>query len=664
MIKDGMPLTMAEKSLRSSIGKALWATSLVAEFFVFFALAWQPAEAAADQCFGKKVNRVIKGDGGKVRLEFKDVAFVSGNNVTVIGKPFSVICGGDGRQIIRAGKGRSLSDGGPGNDKILLHDKSFKSEGHGGPGNDVIHGSRNHDFLYGGPKKASKGASDDDTILGLGGNDRIFDYAGDGNNLIGGTGSDHIYSIGNAVSDSYGGNGTDFLNCNGGKTDSGRLERVFGEQGNDRIRCDEPNNNGGAFIDGGEGDDQMYGTPANDVIITHSGKKTIDANGGDDLVVTTSKGLQKIAGGAGTDTISFEAHTPAGNRLYTGVEVNLEQGRSEGQTEYRLSGFENVIGSAFDDEIRGLGGQGSVIDGGLGENKCSGFATASRCNGDSPGELSSKNPLIYINEGGILTVMGSPQGDKVEVGYDNNRYRVSAPGGVAFGLCDGSGGDFSCPADANSLNGMLVYGNDGADDVSLKSSIPSGLSTTINGGAGANRLIGGPSKDFISTSIGSSAGSVIEGRGNLDVLYINDNVVARGGDGTDGIHVESPCTGGESNGGDGTDSTIFAGADRAVEANLAGGSARWVSGDCANPLNIDNTIEKLEGSEWDDHLILGKRMKAQQGKSSLLGREGKNILDSKNGVRDTVTTGPAARANKVIADKQDKVIYGWGLASF
>ena len=57
-------------------------------------------------------------------------------------------------------------------------------------------------------------------------------------------------------------------------------------------------------------------------------------------------------------------------------------------------------------------------------------------------------------------------------------------------------------------------------------------------------------------------------------------------------------------------------------------------------------------------------MKAQQGKSSLLGREGRNILNSRNGRRDTVTTGPAARKNKVIADRKDKVIYGWGLARF
>lgn len=633
---------------------------------ILLSMATGPADAGAKRCFGKKVNRVIKGNGGKVRLKFRDVAFVSGKNVTVIGKAYSVICGGSGRQIIRAGKGRTLSDGGRGNDKVLLHDKSFRSKGFGGLGNDVVQGSRNHDFLYGGPRKVPKRASDNDTIRGLGGNDRMFDYAGK-NNLIGGRGSDRIFSVRRAISDIYGGNGTDFLTCNGGETRGGRLERVFGERGNDRIRCGRKNNNGGAFIDGGEGDDHLYGTPSDDVVITHAGTKTIDANAGDDLVVTTSKGQQKIAGGAGSDTISFEAHTPADNTDFagvTGVRVNLQQGTSIGQNLYRLSGFENVIGSAFDDDITGVRGRQGTVDGGLGENVCSGFAKASSCNEASPGD--SRSPLVYINEGGILAVMGSQQSDRVEIGYDRRAgsYSVSAPGGEASGLCTGNGSGFNCPADANSLNGMVVYGNDGADDISLKSSIPRDVSTTINGGSGKSHIVGGPSKDFISTARYRSAGSVIEGRGNLDALYVNDDVIAKGGDGPDGIHVTDPCAGGKSIGGGQRDATIFAGARKGVKANIARGYAKWVNGRCRDPHRISRTIERLEGTRHNDHLILGKRMKAQQGKSSLLGRQGRNVLNSRNGVRDTVTTGPAARANKVIADRKDKVVYGWGLASF
>lgn len=63
-------------------------------------------------------------------------------------------------------------------------------------------------------------------------------------------------------------------------------------------------------------------------------------------------------------------------------------------------------------------------------------------------------------------------------------------------------------------------------------------------------------------------------------------------------------------------------------------------------------------------MILGHRHRQQQGRSSLLGREGVNILNSRNGRRDTVTTGPAAHRNKVIRDRRDKVVWGWGLAAF
>ncbi|MGK2932454.1 MAG: hypothetical protein ACSLFD_06760 [Solirubrobacterales bacterium] len=670
------------------------------------ALVFVPGGSAeAKQCFGKKVNRVVKGDGGTVRLKFKDVTFVSGRNVTVIAKPYSRICAAGGRQVIRAGKGRSLTDAGPGDDRIVLHKKSNKNRAFGGPGNDRIVGARGHDFLYGGPKKNPGGAPDRDTIVGLGGNDRIFDYSGDRNRLVGGTGSDRIYSLGNAVSDVHGSGGTDFIWFNGGRTDDGRLERIFGEQGNDRMRGNEYPTNGPAYVDGGEGDDWSFGTDADDVLLTNSGIKKIRGFGGDDLIVTASKGLANIDGGSGTDTISYATHTPAGNRGVgglSGVTVNLSDSpafglpngnhkqpphSSLGQTTYKLKGLENVIGSAFEDQVMGSDGQRNVIegglgndelvgqggdgdlgDGGLGTNACRGFTTSSNCNGQSPGDTGSRLPLLDINEGGVLTLIGSRSADRVSVGYGRGIYRVSVPGGaVPAGLCVPTGksiSNFNCPAGINTLNGMLLYGNDGGDDISLEGSIPRNVTTTINGGDGKNHIVGGPSKDFISSSIGRSSGSRLEGRGNFDVLYINDNVTAIGGEGGDGIHVNNPCSGGEAIGGDNTDSTIFAGADRGVEADIAGGYARWMKGNCKNKLKISPTIEKLEGTFHNDRLTLGKRMKAQQGKSSLLGREGRNILNSRNGVRDTVTTGPAARRNRVTADRKDKVIYGWGLASF
>lgn len=707
------------------------------------------ADARPSQCFGKKVNRVVTGQDRTVRLKFKDVTWVVGERITVIGKPFSRICAGEGSQTIRAGKGISFTSSGPGNDRIYaakgdatvyggpgndqietekgnklrvygdsgndrirtgrgnsvrvdggsghdritLHSNTTRGVVYAGLGNDTVKGSKSHDRIYASPTRNPGGVADRDMIFGKGGNDRIFDYSGIGNRLYGLTGSDQIHSLGTAVSEIHGGNGTDFLFSNGGVTAGGVREKVFGEQGNDRLRADRPNNNGPAYLDGGEGDDWTWGTPLNDTIITHSGIKKLYGNDGDDLFVTTGRGLAKVNGGEGRDTISYAAHTPPGGRRIDGVIIDLAAGTSLGTTRYQLTSLENVIGSAFDDEITGApgvnneiqGGLGNDLivgngrdndtgDGGLGNNDCSGLSKSSRCNGDSPGNYGSQRALVDINEGGFPVIMGGTDSDRVTISYSDTSqtFRINvAGGGVPSGRCEGAGPDVNqslpevidCPADRNNLDGMLVYGGGGADDIRLADSIPKNMSTTLNGGTGRNEIRGGPSKDFISTSYGS-AGSVMFGGGNNDLIYVNDRVEVHGGEGTDNTQILAPCSGSIADGGPGNDSAVFAGSPRGVKADLGEGYVEWLNGNCASRTLFAATIERLEGSPYADWLIIGKRHPAQQGKSSLLGREGINILDSKNGRRDTVTTGPEARSNKVIRDRIDKVVWGWGLAAF
>lgn len=47
------------------------------------------AGAAPSECFGKKINKVVKGNNKRVKLGFKDVAWIAGTKVTVIVKPSS-----------------------------------------------------------------------------------------------------------------------------------------------------------------------------------------------------------------------------------------------------------------------------------------------------------------------------------------------------------------------------------------------------------------------------------------------------------------------------------------------------------------------------------------------------------------------------------------------
>jgi Ca2+-binding RTX toxin-like protein len=642
------------------------------------------AEARPKKCFGKKINRVVSGKKKTVRLAYRDVAWIAAKNVTVRAKPNSTICAGRGRQVIYAGKGTSLTDAGPGNDKIVMNDKSVHSKAYGGLGNDLIIGSRGHDKLYGSPKKVPAGVADTDRIEGNGGNDKIWDYGGSGNELLGEEGSDTIYSLGKAVSDMLGGNGADFLYSNGGKSKDGALERLFGEQGNDRLYANQPNNQGAAYIDGGEGDDLMYGTPSDDIIIYNSGIKKVFGEGGDDLFVTSGRGQGTFDGGEGSDTISFAAHSPTEDpRSISGVEVDLQAGTSSGYSDYALSGIENVIGSAFDDDIKGAPGvdneiqggigddviegqDGDTIDGGLGQNECTGGKQVN-CNDDSPGNP-GRADQVDITEGGVLTVIGSERADNVTVGYDRtgSQFEVDVAGGaLPSGLCTVKGQDFSriyCPVDRNNMNGMLIFSDEGDDQIRLGDSIPATLTTTINGGTGNNTITGGPSKDFISTAPGS-AGSTLSGGDGLDLLYAVDDVHLIGGGDTDIFRVVNPCLAADLTGNDGQDSVVFAGAPRGVKADLAGGYAEWNDGGCPGPrISIAKDIEKLEGTDYDDYLIVGQRNSSQQGRSVLFGRAGIDTFDSRNGSADTVTTGAGGHQNTVYADKIDTVTWGYGLA--
>ncbi len=647
------------------------------------------ADARPKKCFGKKINRVVTGSKKTVRLKFGDVAWIAGDRVTVIGKPYSVICADRGRQIVRAGKGKSRTSTGADNDRITLHPSSSQNIVHAGLGDDIIRGSNGHDFIYASPKKNPRGLSDRDTVHGRGGNDRIKDWSGDGNLLYGDTGSDQIHSLGGAVSSLYGGNGSDFLHSNGGLASSGRMERLFGERGNDRLNADQAPTNGPAFLDGGAGDDWINGTERGDTVVVHSGITKIATKGGDDLIVATSRGAVTIDGGAGRDTLSFATHTPPGYRGLSGVMVDLEAGTSAGGARFPLSGIENIVGSPFDDRLIGQPGvanhisgglgddqligdaaDGDSADGGLGMNDCQGFRKTTNCGQESPGRNDERQPVVDINEGGVLTVMGSRHDDQISIGYEvaTGRYRVSlGSGGIASGLCTGlaNGGKTAfCAANVNNLNGILAYGNDGDDRITVEDSVPATVTTTINGGTGKNVLTGGKTKDFLLTADNQSAGSILDGRDNVDVVYINDDVIARGGNGSDVLHAKDVCVGGQADGGKGKDNLVLVGNPRGVDANLARGTAHLIGGECRKPLSITRNVESIEGSKHDDRLALGRWFKTQERKRGLLGRDGHDILDSRNGVKDTVTTGSGGRKNRVIADRKDKVVWGWGLAGY
>jgi len=48
---------------------------------------------------------------------------------------------------------------------------------------------------------------------------------------------------------------------------------------------------------------------------------------------------------------------------------------------------------------------------------------------------------------------------------------------------------------------------------------------------------------------------------------------------------------------------------------------------------------------------------------TFLGRDGIDVFQARNGKYDKITVG-GGRKNKVIADRKDKILWGWGYAAF
>ncbi len=232
---------------------------------------------------------------------------------------------------------------------------------------------------------------------------------------------------------------------------------------------------------------------------------------------------------------------------------------------------------------------------------------------------------------GVLIVKGRLAADRITIGYNSksNDYRVTTDSSpMISGLCrrpSTSSNTVLCRANRNNLNGILLYGDDGGDRLTIARSVPAFVTTMIDGGSGRNVLTGGLTRDVISTE-GNAAGSVINGGGNPDQLYLAPGGTVIGGTGSDVIHSMAPCGGGRVVGGKGTDNLVFAGSPRGVRAKLAG-YARYVSGPCARQLKIGADIESLEGSAYNDVLILGRKLRSQGRTRSLLGRGGQRRVE-------------------------------------
>jgi Ca2+-binding RTX toxin-like protein len=198
-----------------------------------------------------------------------------------------------------------------GNDKIY-NDTSAHMSASGGPGNDLIHAG------YYSSGDTINGDDGDDTIIGGNGADYLQGSAGR-DYIRGGAGNDYL----------YGGDDSDWL---------------YGDAGND-------------FVDGGYGDDLMYGGAGNDAMYGWWGNDTIY---GDDGAASTG-GTDTIDGGDGNDIL----HGDGGSDTISGqVGNDTVYGDGGNDTLNGNGGNDYLYGGDGDDQLHG----GSDTDHLYGEN--------------------------------------------------------------------------------------------------------------------------------------------------------------------------------------------------------------------------------------------------------------------------------------------------------
>jgi Ca2+-binding RTX toxin-like protein len=138
-------------------------------------------------------------------------------------------------------------------------------------------------------------------------------------------------------------NGKSFTRMSAGSQAADSITSLFGTT-NDWVNGDDGNDT----IDGAAGNDCLFGGTGNDSIIGGTGNDTVEGGTGADT----------LSGGTGTDTLSYAGSTGA-------VDVNLATNTVSGGDAAgdSIMGFEDLIGSAFDDTLRGTTGSNSIFGG-------------------------------------------------------------------------------------------------------------------------------------------------------------------------------------------------------------------------------------------------------------------------------------------------------------
>ncbi|GAA4018580.1 beta strand repeat-containing protein [Actimicrobium antarcticum] len=522
----------------------------------------------------------------------------------------------------------------------------------GGAGNDTLEGGAGADLLRGGDGNdtASYAASALGVTVSLTtgtaqGGDAQGDVLQDIENLIGSHNADTL--IGNAADNRLdGGAGDDLLSGGAG------ADALIGGAGSDtavyasalaglQVSLDNPaSNTGDAFGDTFDSIDNLTGSAFADVLIGDVADNILEGGAGADV----------LDGGSGSDTASYASST-------AGVQVDLSGrlansgGDAQGDQLIRI---ENLLGSSFDDTLRGDAGA-NRLDGGAGNDTLEGGAGADLLAGGEGQDIAD-----YTRSAALVNVdldVGTATGGDAQ--------------GDAYTSIEGVAGSAFDDVLTGNAGANILLGNDGNDVLdggAGNDRLDGGNGNDLlTGGAGADVIIGGAGIDTASYASSSAGAQVVlneagqsvassGGDAEGDVLSGVENLLGSGFDDTlignssvnrlDGGSGDDTLEGGAGAdlliGGDGNDIASYAGAGSAILASLAAPATN--TGDAQG--DVYNSIEGLTGSRFDDTLAGdagANRLDGGAGDDLLTGGAGADVLDGGAG-NDTATYAASAQA--------------------
>jgi Ca2+-binding RTX toxin-like protein len=464
------------------------------------------------------------------------------------------------------------------------------------------------------------GAGGADTMVGGLGNDTyVVDNAGD---VVTENANEGIDTVQAAVTYTLAANvenltltGTGNINGTGNPlgnvlTGNSGANVLTGLDGNDTLA-----GGGGAdTLDGGAGTDTAsYAASSSGVAVSLAAGTSSGGDAGGDTLISienlTGSGLNDtlegdganniLNGGAGTDTVSYEN---AGAAVTVSLAVGTAQNTSGAGTD-TLSGFENLMGSAFDDALTGSTAA-NVLMGLAGNDTLNGGAGIDTLIGGV-----GNDTYVVDNAGDVVTENANEGIDRVQAAVT---YTLAA--NVENLTLTGTG---NINGTGNALDNVVV-GNSG-------NNILAGLggSDTLDGGAGTDTASYAASSSGVTVSL--AAGTSSGGDAGGDTLISFENLTGSGlndtleGDGANNIL----------NGGAGTDTVSYENAGAAVTVSLAVGTAQNTSGAGTDTLS---GFENLMGSAFDDALT------GSTAANVLMGLAGNDTLNGGAGI-DTLIGG-------------------------